>query len=140
MEALVTAAYGRIYSLENKNREALNQYIAARTVLSPEEIEERAYISQLDASIGQEYLKLGLYDSALISFNDGMTLARRYGHLYGSMINSLGLAQQFLYRSNIHLAIKYCDSVIYYGKKIEQSGSFFGIEEYRKLAGMSGEL
>jgi hypothetical protein len=140
VEALVKAAYGRIYSLENENRKALNQYIAARIVLSLDEIEERAYISQLDASIGQEYLKLGLLDSAQLSFSDGMNLARRYEHLYGSMINSLGLAQQYLNSSNINQTIKYCDSVIHFGKIIESSGSFFGIEEYRKLAGMSGEL
>jgi hypothetical protein len=45
-----------------------------------------------------------------------------------------------LKKAKVKQSINYCDTVIYFGKKIESSGSFFGIMEYRKLAGMSGEL
>lgn len=56
------------------------------------------------------------------------------------MMNSLGLARQYLTSGDPVKSAVYCDSTIYFGAQIDSLSSFYGIREYSRLLGMSGEL
>jgi tetratricopeptide (TPR) repeat protein len=139
-EAMVIAAYGRTYFHLGDYRNALTQYLLTWPRINPDDIEERAYLAQLTCSIGETYAALSLPDSALYYFNLGMTLTRKNKHNWGSMMNSLGLARQYLTSGDLAKTAVYCDSAIYFGSQIDTLKSFYGIREYSKLLGMSGEL
>ncbi len=137
---MVEAAYGRCYAIKGDYRKAINQCLKACRILHPNSIEERAYLSQQYSSNGNLYLKLGKPDSAFYYYTNGMGLARKNQHYYGSLENAMGLARYYHLIKDDKNAEVYCDSVLYFGKKINSSGSFYGIREYVKLLGMSGEL
>jgi len=139
-ESMVIAAYGRAYSQQGDYRNALNKYLKIWPRINAEDIEERAYLSQLTSSIGEAYSNLGISDSSIYFYNLGMKLAKKNKHYWGSMMNSLGLARQLLILKEIKSSEQYCDSTIYFGSQINSLGSFYGIKEYSKLLGMSGEL
>jgi len=139
-EAMVIAAYGRTYSQMGEHRKALNQYLITWPRIEPDDVEERAYLAQLTYSIGREYSALGLTDSSLYYFSHGMMLAKKNKHYWGSMMNSFGLAKQYLMMHELDKCESYCDSAIYFGSQIDSLSSFYGIKEYSRLLGMSGEL
>lgn len=139
-EAMVIAAYGRAFSNMGEHRKALDKYLVTWPMIRSENVEERAYLAQLTYSIGSEYSALGMADSAFYYFYHGMMLSRRNAHYWGSMMNSFGLARQYLQRQNLDKSELYCDSAIYFGSRIDSLSSFYGIREYSMLLGMSGEL
>ncbi len=139
-EAMVIAAYGRAYTQMGEYRKALDQYLNTWIRINPDDIEERAYLAQLSYSIGDAYNALGVSDSAGYYFNLGMALARKNKHYWGSMMNSLGLARNYLASGDAIKSALYCDSTLYFGSQIDSLRSFYGIREYSKLLGMSGEL
>ncbi|MHC1778571.1 MAG: histidine kinase [Lentimicrobium sp.] len=139
-ETMVIAAYGREYFQMGEYREALNRYFAAWPRMNPTDIEERANLAQLTYSIGDAYNALGIPDSAAYYFNLGLALSGKNKHNWGSMMNSLGLARQYLTSGDPVKSAVYCDSTIYFGTQIDSLSSFYGIREYSRLLGMSGEL
>lgn len=139
-ESMIIAAYGRVYSQTGEYRNALNKYLETWPRINADDIEERAYLSQLTYSIGEAYSNLGLSDSAFYYYNLGLNLSREHKHFWGSMMNSLGLARQYLKLKDLVSTELYCDSAIYFGSQIDSLGSFYGIREHSKLLGMSGEL
>ena len=139
-EAMVIAAYGRAYAQMGEHRKALDQYLNTWVRINPDDIEERAYLAQLTYSIGDAYNALGVSDSAGYYFNLGMALSRKNKHYWGSMMNSLGLARNYLASGDAIKSAVYCDSTLYFGSQIDSLQSFYGIREYSKLLGMSGEL
>jgi len=139
-EAMVIGAYGRSYFYMGDYRNALTHHKLAWHKMNPDDIEERAFLAQLTYLIGQAYDALSLADSAFYYFNLGMELSRKNQHNWGSMVNSLGLARQYLASGDLSKSALYCDSSIYFGSQIDASGSFYGNIAYSKLLGMSGEL
>ncbi|MCO5261973.1 MAG: histidine kinase [Lentimicrobium sp.] len=139
-ETMVIAAYGRNFFHMGHYRKALDQYLISWPRINPGDIEERAYLAQLSYSIGDAYNALNITDSAFYYFDLGMSLARKNKHYWGSMMNSMGLARQYLTSGDLEKSVMYCDSVIYFGSQIDTLKSFYGIREYSKLLGMSGEL
>jgi len=139
-EAMVIAAYGREYAKMGEHRKALDQYLSTWPRFNPDDIEERAYLTQLTYSIGDAHMALGISDSAGYYFNLGMALSIKNKHYWGSMMNSLGLARFYLASGNALKSALYCDSTLYFGSQIDSLRSFYGIQEYSKLLGMSGEL
>jgi tetratricopeptide (TPR) repeat protein len=139
-KAMVIAAYGNVYSLRGESEKALEKYRTTLSMINPHTIEERAYLAQLVNTIGDEFSVLGRLDSARYYYNYGMELARLYNHHYGSMINSYGLAKLYLKLNKWKSSLNYCDSVLFYGRKIETSGAFYANKEHSKLLGYSGEL
>jgi tetratricopeptide (TPR) repeat protein len=139
-ETMVIAAYGRTYFHQGNYQKALDQYLITWPRVNPDDIEERAYLSQLAHSIGEAYSKLELPDSAFYYYHLGLALARKNKHVWGSMMNSFGLAQYYLSVKNLVSAEHYCDSAINFGSQIDSLRSFYGVKEYSKLMGMSGEL
>jgi sensor histidine kinase YesM len=138
-KAMVTAAWGRDYALKADFKKAIPFYFSALQMVNPDDIEERSYLAQLCNFIGDAYLNLGRPDSAMVFFQKGMKLSRKHQIYYGSIINALGLARLYLKENDFLQSELYCDSVIYFGEKIDSSGSFYGIAKYSKLLGMSGE-
>ena len=104
-ESMIIAAYGRVYSQTGEYRNALNKYLETWPRINADDIEERAYLSQLTYSIGEAYSNLGLSDSAFYYYNLGLNLSREHKHFWGSMMNSLGLATSMfkIKRSREHL-------------------------------------
>jgi tetratricopeptide (TPR) repeat protein len=139
-EAMVIAAYGRAYTQMGEHRDALDQYLNTWPRINPDDIEERAYLAQLSYSIGDAYNALGVSDSAGYYFKLGMALSRKNKHYWGSMMNSLGLAWFYLASGDAMKSALYCDSTIYFGSQIDSLRSFYGIREYSRLLGTSGEL
>ena len=139
-QAMVVGAYGRYYLHAGEYQKSLDQYLKAFRMVTPDSIEQRAFIAQLCNSNGNVYLKLGKPDSALYYYNYGMSLARKYKNYYSSLINALDLARWFYFIKDDENAEIYCDSALYFGQQIYASGSFYGIREYDKMLGMSGEL
>ena len=137
---MVEGAYGRCYAIKGDYRKAINQCLKASSMVHPNSIEERAFLSQQYSSNGNLYLKLGMPDSAFYYYTYGMELAHKNQHYYGLLENTMGLAKYYHLINDDKNAEVYCDSVLYFGKKIDSSGSFYGIREYVKLFGMSGEL
>ena len=138
--AMVIAAYGRTYSKMGEHRKALEKYLETWPVIRKDDVEERAYLSQLTYSIGSEYSALGVTDSAFYFYKHGMMLARKNLHYWGSMMNAIGLGRQYLMEKDIKKSELYCDSAIYFGHQIDSLSSFYGIKEYSRMLGMSGEL
>ena len=138
--AMIEASYGNCYASNGDYRKAINQYLKACSMLQPDNIEDRAYLSQQYSSNGYLYLKLGIPDSALYYYTLGMELARKNQHYYGSLENAMGLARYYHLNKNDKNAEIYCDSVLYFGKKIDSAGSFYGIRKNLKLLGISGEI
>jgi tetratricopeptide (TPR) repeat protein len=138
--AMVEAAYGRCYVFQGDWRRAMNQFQLACRMTDPETFEGRAYLSQQYATNGNVYLKMGLPDSAFYYFAEGMELARKYRHYYGSMENSLGFARYYALLKNFELTKLHSDSAIFFCLKIDSARSFYGYKVYDKLLGMSGEL
>jgi tetratricopeptide (TPR) repeat protein len=136
---MVKAAWGRDYALKGMFKKAIPFYFSAFQMVNPDDIEERSYLAQLCNFIGDAYLNLGRPDSAMVFFQKGMRLSRKYQIYYGSIINALGLARLNFGGNDFLQSVLYCDSVIYFGNKIDSSGSFYGIAKYNKLLGMSGE-
>ena len=139
-EAMVIAAYGREYAQMGEYRKALNMYLVTWPRINPDDIEERAYLAQLTYSIGNAYAALGVSDSARYYFDLGMKLSRKNKHNWGSMMNSLGLARQYLASGETIKSVEFCDSTIYFGSQIDSLSAFYGIRDYSRLLGMSGEL
>jgi tetratricopeptide (TPR) repeat protein len=137
---MIEAAIGRCYAIKGDYRKAINQCLKACSILHPNSIEERAFLSQQYSSNGNIYLKLGKPDSAFYYYTHGLELARKNQHYYGSIENTMGLARYYHLVKDDKNAEVYCDSVLYFGKKIDSSGSFYGIREYLKLLGISGEI
>jgi len=139
-QAMVIGAYGRYYFQAGDFEKAKVQYLKAFRMAKPDSIEQRAFIAQLSNSLGNLYLKIGKTDSAFYYYNYGMFLARKYQNYYSSIINAMDLARFYFLSENNKNAEIYCDSALYFGQKIYSSGSFYGVPEYNKLLGMSGEL
>ena len=139
-QAMVVGAYGRYYFQAGDYEKAKDQYLEAFQMVNPDSIEQRAFVAQLSNSIGNLYLKIGIPDSALYYFDYGMFLARKYQNYYSSIINSMDLARWYFVMKKEKNAEIYCDSALYFGQQIYASGSFYGVPEYNKLLGMSGEL
>jgi len=137
---MIEAAIGRCYAIKGDYRKAINQCLKACSILHPNSIEERAFLSQQYSSNGNIYLKLGKPDSAFYYYTHRLELARKNQHYYGSIENTMGLARYYHLVKDDKNAEVYCDSVLYFGKKIDSSGSFYGIREYLKLLGISGEI
>ncbi len=139
-KVMVIAAYGRNYSIKGDFHNAIERYLTAWQMVNPDDVEERAYLSQLANYLGEAYLNSGMADSALYYFKYGMMLARKHQNYYGSTFNALGIAKLYLGKHQFNQSECYCDSVLFFGKKIDSIGSFYGIKEYAKFLGMSGEL
>ncbi|MBW6490481.1 MAG: sensor histidine kinase [Lentimicrobium sp.] len=139
-ETMVIAAYGREYFQMGEYRKALDQYLLAWPRVNPADIEERAYLAQLTHSMGDAYNASGMPDSAAYYFNLGLALSGKNKHNCGSMMNSLKLARQYLTSGDPAKSAVYCVSTIYFGNLIDSLSSFYGIREYSRLLGMSGEL
>lgn len=139
-QAMVKAAWGRNYTLNGDFKKAIPYYFVAMSMVNQDDIEERSYLSQLYNFIGDAYVNLGKSDSALIFYQKGMKLGSQLQNYYGSIINALGLARLYIKRKDFLNSTIYCDSVLYFGKKTELTGSFYGIKENAKLLGMSAEL
>ena len=139
-QTMVKAAWGRNYTLKGDFKKAIPYYFAAMSMVDPDDIEERSYLSQLCSFIGDAYVNLGKSDSAIIFYHKGMKLDCKHQHFYGSVINALGLARLYFAKKDFKNSTIYCDSVLYFGKRIALIGSFYGIKENAKLLGMSAEL
>jgi tetratricopeptide (TPR) repeat protein len=138
--ALMLASYGDCFELLGDYRSAIDIYLEAMAKFDPESIEERALLSQCSAYLGERYLMIGKPDSALIHFYNGMQYARKYTHLFGSMINSIELAEYYYENNSFDLCKTYCDSILYFGRRIESTGSFFGSSQYEHLLSASMEI
>ncbi|MBN1198598.1 MAG: histidine kinase [Bacteroidales bacterium] len=138
--ALVEGAYGWCYAKKGDLRRAMDQFLHVGRMLDPETVEGRASLSQLYAHNGNVYLKMGMLDSARFYYHSGMVLAQKNRHYYGLLENGMGLARYYFQQKDPLRALKYCDSVIFYGLKIDSSGSFFGIPKYSKLMALGAEL
>ncbi len=139
-QAMVVGAYGRYFLQAGDYQKALDQYLKAFQMVNPDSVEQRAFIAQLCNSNGNVYLKLGIPDSAFYYFDYGMRLARKYQNYYSSVINAMDLARWYYFMKDEEKAEIYCDSALFFGQQIYASGSFYGIREYSKMLGMSGEL
>ncbi len=139
-KALMLASYGDCFELLGDYRSAIDIYLEAMAKFDPESIEERALLSQCSAYLGERYLMIGKPDSALYYFHRGMDLARNYSHLFGSMINAIDLADYYYENNSFDLCKTYCDSILYFGRRIESTGSFFGNSQFKHLLSASMEI
>ncbi len=138
--AMITGAWGRTYAQQGKYRKAIRKYLEAVSMINPDDIEERAYLSQMYTRLGDIYMDMNKPDSALYHYQAGQAFSWRYKHHFGSIINLFGLARLSLINGQLDLSKKYIDSVLFYGRKIDSSASLYGIPEYGKLLGISGEI
>jgi len=138
--ALMLASYGDCFELLGDYRKGIDIYLEALAMFDPESVEERALLSQCSAYLGERYLMLGKPDSALFYYQEGMAYARKYSHLFGSMINAIELAEYYYKHSSFELCKAYCDSILYFGKRIERKGSFFDKNRYEHLLSASMEI
>jgi len=139
-KALMLASYGDCFELLGDIRTAIDIYLEALAMFNPESVEERALLSQCSAYLGERYLMLGKQDSALFYYQGGMEYARKYSHLFGSMINAVELADYYYENNSFDLCKTYCDSILYFGSRIESAGSFFGNSQYEHLLSASMEI
>ena len=139
-QAMVIAARGRNFTLKGEFKKAVPLYRTAFKMVNPEDIEERSYLSQLCSFIGDAFLNLGNPDSAYLYYQKGMLLAQKHQHYYGSIVNALGLSRLFFVKQEFERSAEFCDSVLFFGERIDLKGSFYGIRKYEKFLGMSGEL
>ncbi len=137
---MIEAAVGRSLAIKGEYRKAIKHCLKATNMLKPDNIEERAFLSQQYSANGNIYLRLGVLDSAFYSYANGMRLARKNKHYYGSLENSMGFARYYHAIKDDRNTVVYCDSVLYFGKKIDSLGSFYGVKEYQKILGISGEI
>ena len=139
-KALMMASYGDSFNRLGDLRTAINNYLQSLAVYSPDDVGERALMSQNASTLGNMYLRFGMPDSAIYYYKYGLELSKRYVHLYGSVRNSISLADYYYNTNVFDKSIKFCDSVLYYGDMIVKRGSFFGIEKYNKMVGVSLEI
>ena len=138
--ALMLASYGDCFELLGDYRKGIDIYLEAMAIFDPESVEERALLSQCSAYLGERYLMLGKPDSALFYYQNGMAYARKYVHLFGSMVNADELAEYYFEKNSFELCKAYCDSILYFGKRIERKGSFFGNNQHAHLLSASMEI
>ena len=103
-------------------------------------VEERSCKSEVSANLGDHYFLKNNTDSAIYYFRQAIELDRSISNSGLLAIHHFYLAKTYNENNKNWLAIKHCDSSLYYAQLVDSTGNYYSIDSLKYYIGDPEEL